>query len=70
MFFANLGPGFALFASFVTLAVAVFTREAVTDWATAVIGIVTLGLLLRFRIREPWIVLADGLLGLLLHLPH
>lgn len=51
-------------------AVVVLTREAVTDWATAAIGLVTLGLLLRFKIGEPWIVLAAGVLGLVLHLPH
>ena len=54
-------------------AVVLLTREAVTDWATAAIAVVTLGLLLKFKIGEPWIVLAAGILGivlkLVLHLP-
>ncbi|WP_415855952.1 chromate efflux transporter [Sinomonas sp. G460-2] len=49
-------------------AVVVLTRQAVTDWATAAIGLVTLGLLWRFKIGEPWIVLATGILGLVLRL--
>ncbi|AMM32927.1 hypothetical protein SA2016_2258 [Sinomonas atrocyanea] len=51
-------------------AVVVLTREAVIDWATAAIGLVSLGLLWRFKIAEPWIVFAAGILGLALHLPH
>ena len=35
----------------------------------AAIALVTLGLLLRFKIGEPWIVAAAGALGLLLHWP-
>jgi chromate transporter len=50
-------------------AVVVLTRQAVTDIPTAVIALVTLGLLLRFKIGEPWIVAAAGILGLLLHWP-
>lgn len=33
--------------------VVVLTREAVTDWATAAIAVVTLGLLLKSKIGEP-----------------
>ncbi|MDQ4503527.1 chromate efflux transporter [Sinomonas sp. ASV322] len=51
-------------------AVVVLTRQAVTDWVTAAVGLVTLGLLWRFKIGEPWIVLAAGVLGLVLHLPR
>ncbi|MEA5456002.1 chromate efflux transporter [Sinomonas sp. JGH33] len=51
-------------------AVVVLTRQAVEDWATAAIGLVTLGLLWRFKVGEPWIVLAAGILGLVLHLPR
>lgn len=51
-------------------AVVILTRQAVTDWSTAAIGLVTLGILWRFKIGEPWIVLAAGILGLVLHLPH
>lgn len=48
-------------------AVVLLTREAVTDWTTAAIGIVSLGLLWRFKINEPYIVIAAGILGVLLH---
>lgn len=47
-------------------AVVVLTREAVADWATAAIGVVTLGILLKFKIGEPYIVLVAGILGLVL----
>ena len=47
----------------------VLTRQAVTDLPTAAIALVTLGLLLRFKIGEPWIVAAAGALGLLLQWP-
>lgn len=50
-------------------AVVVLTRQAVTDIPTAAIALVTLGLLLRFKISEPWIVAAAAALGLLLHWP-
>ncbi|GAA5195424.1 chromate transporter [Arthrobacter gyeryongensis] len=47
-------------------AVVILTREAVTDWITAAIALASLGLLWRFKINEPYIVLAAGLIGLLL----
>jgi chromate transporter len=47
-------------------AVVVLTRQAVTDYTTAAIAVVTLGLLWRFKIQEPFIVVAAGTLGLLL----
>jgi chromate transporter len=50
-------------------AVVVLTRQAVTDIPAVVIALVTLGLLLRFKIGEPWIVAAAGAVGLLLHWP-
>ena len=56
--------------AFVAGAVVVLTRQAVTDWTTAAIGLITLGILWRFKIHEPWIVLATGILGLILHLPR
>ncbi|BBX41673.1 chromate efflux transporter [Mycobacterium simiae] len=46
-------------------AVVVLTRQAVTDWMTATIAVVTLGLLWRFKIKEPYVVLVTGVLGLL-----
>jgi chromate transporter len=48
-------------------AVVVLTRQAVTDWITAAIAVVTLGVLWRFKINEPYVVVASGALGLLLH---
>lgn len=48
-------------------AVVVLTRQAVTDWITATIAVVTLILLWRFKIKEPYIVVAAGLLGIILH---
>ncbi|OBA75196.1 hypothetical protein A5641_24450 [Mycobacterium sp. 1554424.7] len=46
-------------------AVVVLTRQAVTDWITAGIAVVTLGVLWRFKVKEPYVVLATGALGLL-----
>jgi len=48
-------------------AVVVLTRQAVTDWPTAIIALVTLAVLWRFKIPEPAVVLAAGTLGLLIH---
>lgn len=48
-------------------AVVVLTRQAVTDIPTAAIALVTLALLWRFSIKEPYVVVAAGALGLLLH---
>lgn len=48
-------------------AVVVLTRQAVIDLPTAAIALVTLGLLWRFKIPEPSVVLAAGALGLVLH---
>lgn len=48
-------------------AVVVLTREAVTDWTIAAIALASLGLLWRFKINEPYIVIAAGILGILLH---
>ncbi|MGH3574168.1 MAG: chromate transporter [Pseudonocardiaceae bacterium] len=48
-------------------AVVVLTHQAVTDWPTAAIALVTLALLCRFKIPEPAIIVAAGGLGLLIH---
>ena len=48
-------------------AVVVLTRQAVTDWITAAIALVTLGVLWCFKIGEPYVVIAAGALGILLH---
>ena len=47
----------------------VLTRQAVRDVSTAVIAAVSLVLLLRFKVKEPWIVLGAGAVGLLLRRP-
>jgi chromate transporter len=48
-------------------AVVVLTRQAVTDWPTVAIALVTLALLWRFKVGEPYVVLAAGALGILIH---
>jgi chromate transporter len=48
-------------------AVVVLTRQAITDLTTAAIAIITLALLWRFNIKELYIVIAAGALGLVLH---
>jgi chromate transporter len=48
-------------------ATVVLTRQAITDWPTAAIALVGLGLLWRFKIPEPLVVVAGALAGLLLH---
>ena len=48
-------------------AVVVLTRQAVTDWATVSIALVTLAVLWRFKVGEPYVVLAAGALGILIH---
>jgi chromate transporter len=48
-------------------AVVVLTRQSVTDWITATIAVVTLGVLWRFKINEPYVVVATGALGILLY---
>jgi len=45
----------------------VLTRQAITDLPTAAIGLVSLGLLWRFKLKEPLIVLGGAIAGLLLH---
>jgi chromate transporter len=48
------------------IAGSVFTlgTRAITDWLTALIALATLGLILRFKIPDPVIVIAAGLIGL------
>ncbi len=48
-------------------AVVVLTRQAVTDWITAGIAVVTLAVLWRFKVKEPYVVVATGVLGILLY---
>jgi chromate transporter len=52
-------------------AVIVLGRRAITDLPTALIGIATLTILFKFKVPEPIIVIAAGILGLLLfHVLH
>jgi chromate transporter len=48
-------------------ATVVLTRSAVRDWRTALIAVVALGFVLRFKNREPLLVLMAAAAGLLLH---
>src|SRR6266511_345487 len=48
-------------------ATVVLTRQAVTDLPTAAIALASLGLLWRFKVKEPLIVLGGAIVGLLLH---
>jgi len=48
-------------------AVVVLTRQAVTDWPTAAIALVTLVLLWRFKVPEPAIVGVAAAVGMLIH---
>ena len=43
------------------------TQQAVRDLATAAIGLVSLGLLLRFKIPEPLLVLLAAIAGVAIH---
>jgi chromate transporter len=45
----------------------VLTRGAVVDWPTALIALVSLGFVLRFKNREPVLVLLAGVAGVLFH---
>lgn len=45
----------------------VLTQQAVRDVATAAIGLVSLGLLLRFKMKEPLLVLLAAIAGLAIH---
>lgn len=48
-------------------AVIVLGRRAVYDPATAAIALITLAVLLRFKIPEPFVILAAGVVGLLVY---
>jgi chromate transporter len=43
-------------------------RAAIVDWRTALIALLALAILLRFKINSAWLVLAGGLAGLVFHL--
>ena len=48
-------------------ATVILTRQAVVDVPTGVIAVLALAILLRFKVREPYIVAAGAVVGLLLH---
>jgi len=48
-------------------ATVVLTQGAVTDLTTAAIALATLGVLLRYKVKEPYVVLACAALGIALH---
>ena len=50
----------------ITGAVLVLGTRAITDLPTAIIGLLSLGILWRYKISEPILVMASGLIGLLL----
>jgi chromate transporter len=50
-------------------AVIVLSRQTITDWPTIAIALITLAVLLRWKIREPYVVAAGALAGIALHWP-
>jgi chromate transporter len=48
-------------------AVLILGERAIIDVSTALIALVGLGLIVRYRVQEPYLVAAAGLAGLLLH---
>jgi len=48
-------------------ATVVLARGAVTDLTTALIALVTLGVLLRFKVKERYVVLVCAAAGIALH---
>lgn len=48
-------------------AVVVLARRAIYDWVTAVIAIVTLALLFRWKVPEPLLITAAAVIGLVVH---
>ena len=50
----------------ITGAVIVLGARAITDWSTAIIALVSLAVLWRYKISEPIIVTISGVIGLIL----
>jgi chromate transporter len=50
-------------------AVIVLSRQIITDWSAAIIAVVALGLLLRWKVKEPILVGFAAAAGLALHWP-
>ncbi|HZM78913.1 MAG TPA: chromate efflux transporter [Candidatus Limnocylindrales bacterium] len=49
--------------------VVVLSRQTVTDWATVGIAVLTLAILLRWKVKEPYVVAAGAIAGVILHWP-
>jgi len=64
---ASVSGATAAAAGALSGAVVVLTRQAVTDWPTVAIALGTLVVLWRTKIGQPYLVLAAGALGILLH---
>jgi chromate transporter len=50
-------------------AVVVLSRQTITDWPTVAIALLTLAVLLRWKIKEPYVVAAGAIVGIALHWP-
>jgi chromate transporter len=50
-------------------AVIVLSRQTITDWPTVGIAAATLAVILRWKIKEPYVVAAGAIAGLALHWP-
>jgi chromate transporter len=50
----------------ITGAVVLLGARAIIDWPTTVIGLISLGVLRRFKVPEPVLVALSGLVGLVL----
>jgi len=48
-------------------AVVVLTRQVMVDWIAVAIGVPTLVVLLQFKVKEPYVVLACAAVGVFLH---
>lgn len=49
--------------------VVVLSRQTITDRVTAAIAVVTLAVLLRWKIKQPYVVAAGAVAGIALHWP-
>ncbi len=50
-------------------AVIVLSRQTITDWASVIVAVATLGVLLRWKVKEPILVGLGAAAGLALHWP-
>jgi chromate transporter len=49
--------------------VIVLSRETIADWVTAGVAVGTLAALLRWKVKEPYVVAAGAIVGIALHWP-